>query len=177
MRTTTLLTWSLAVALLGCEPVAEPDVTVPDPSFDTGPFTTSASGTAITPAPDWLQEPGYFRTFSFAARGYADGTAEGHFQYHIHDLNSWGHGDVICMTIKDNTAWVGGIYTQHSNPDAIGTERIFAVIDNGEAANADPDQITYIYPTQNAKAFCDNADPIGDDFWVDVEKGEILVRG
>ena len=80
------------------------------------------------------------------------------------------------MKIEGNTAWIGGIYTQNANPESIGDEKIFAVRDNGQGPNGDPDQITYIWPAgpEGAQAFCD--DPT-DYAWVDVEEGQIRVKG
>jgi hypothetical protein len=176
MRNTTLLAAVCAAVLIGCEPVSEPDATVPDPSLATSPFFGSASGTANTPAPGWLQNPDLFRTFSFAARIIDEyGTAEGQFEYHVHGL-TWGRAEVICMTIDGNTAWIGGIYTQASNPNHVGDKKVFAVKDNGAGPNADPDQITYIY-NGDPETFCTNTPGFGAEGWVDVEQGQIVVRG
>jgi hypothetical protein len=169
MRNTTLLAAVCAAVLIGCEPVSEPDVTVPDPSFATSPIVGAAYGSAYTPA----RNSESMRNFSFSATA-RDGTVQGQFQYRIPDIESWGQGEVICMTIDGNTAFIGGVYTRASNPNWIGDEKVFAVEDNGPGPNAEPDKITYIY-NGNAQAFC--ANPPDWEPMVDVEKGAIVVRG
>jgi hypothetical protein len=171
MRNTTLLAALCAAVLIGCEPVSEPDVTVPDPSLATGPVTETAFGTAYTPGPEDFS--GFMRTFSFSAIA-KDGTVEGQFQYRILGTEHWGQGEVTCMTIVGNTAFIGGVYIRASNPNSIGKQKVFVVKDNGAGPNAEPDKITYIY-NGNAQAFC--ANPPDWEPMVDVEKGAIVVRG
>jgi hypothetical protein len=171
MRTTTLVAVFCAAVLIGCEPVTDPEVNVPDPSFASGPVTEVAFGTAYTPGPGGFSE--FMRSFSFSATA-KDGTVKGQFQYRILGTPYWGQGEVTCMTIVENTAYIGGVYTRAWSPNAIGDEKVFVVKDNGAGPNAVPDKITYIHDG-NAQAFC--ADPPAWEPLVAVEKGAIVVRG
>jgi hypothetical protein len=114
----------------------------------------------------------FMRTFQFSATA-KDGTVTGQFQYRILGTRYWGQGEVTCMTIVGNTAYIGGVYTRAWSPNSIGNEKVFVVKDNGAGPNALPDKITYIYDG-DAQAFC--ANPPAWEPMVDVDKGAIVVR-
>jgi len=90
--------------------------------------------------------PGFPRTFAFTAIRYADGTVSGRWErYGIF------HGDVLCLTVVGNQAWIGTLDddTPPISPFA-GTEGGFRVVDNGEGANATPDQMSFQFVDQAA---------------------------
>jgi hypothetical protein len=90
------------------------------------------------------------RTIAFNAREYADGTVGGKWERvnHVKDpvngpVNTAHNGDVVCITILE--ALIAGskearIGTITTNGPQAGQEGGFRVIDNGEGANAVPDQ-------------------------------------
>lgn len=186
MRTTTLLTVFCTAVLISCEPVSEPEVNVPDPTFAKVPVEARAFGASNVIRPDWVISPGGWRTFSFSAVRYEDGTATGRFEYNdqymdlpndVPDMGEVlvrGSGDVVCMTIEDNTVWVGGVMTEHSLPNRIGVKVGFSVTDNGEGANANPDLMTFIYPRVRPLRFCNREYDIR---YVEVESGNFVVTG
>ena len=181
MRTTTLLAVFCTAVLISCEPVSEPELNVPDPSFAVDPVVLSAfgSGNFIRP---WGPSPGGWRTFSLHARRSAEGTVDGQFQFNDHDVDIpnydydkvRGIADVTCMSTDGNAVWIGGYFTKHTNPENIGRAARLRVMDNGEGANASPDVISYIYPGGDAQTFCNNMPELT---WIEVESGNIVVKG
>jgi hypothetical protein len=53
-------------------------------------------------------------------------------------------GRVTCFTVEADgkTARIGGVVESASNPENIGTEAVWTVVDNGEGANAPRDEAT-----------------------------------
>jgi hypothetical protein len=98
---------------------------------------------------------------AFDARRYADGSADGHFVYR---QSAGGDTvefdvDVTCMNVYGNRAKIGGIVTRSTDPtiDA-GSYGWFQVFDNGEGANAVPDQSSLVGFGNEAanEAFCNS---------------------
>lgn len=74
-----------------------------------------------------------------------DGDVKGTFELHARqqDPNRRVHGEVICVTLIGNQAWLGGRMTQSDHPAAPpGTFSLWRVVDNGEGTGAPPDQIS-----------------------------------
>ncbi len=158
------------VGSLGCEPVA-PEVDAP--SFArAGPVVGSVSGMAL------YTDGGAKRTWSFNAVKHADGTVRGEWQGLNRSLGTGtqSHGDVICFTVEGNAAWIGGVIEQApANPERVGFEFGWRVIDNGQGANAPPDQITRTLRIgRPGSDFCRDRPNIG--FLHDLEAGNIQVR-
>jgi hypothetical protein len=86
-------------------------------------------------------------TFAFSALRRDDGTATGQWQYHFRVAGFSMHGDVSCLSIADNEAWVGGTISKVSSPDPadqelVGVEMWWRSRDNGEGTAAAPDSST-----------------------------------
>ncbi len=133
----------------------------------------TGSGQSHRPSGAWA---GVWRTFSFNARKYADGTVEGMFQGNNHGKPSKFKGVITCFEIDGNEAWIGGI--MNSN----GTLRGFRVVDNGEGSNASSDQISYVGNVQNNgfKIWVDEIEYCNDQLpWpglVEIEGGNVQIR-
>jgi hypothetical protein len=85
--------------------------------------------------------------FSFHAHDLGNGSVEGRWQ--LEDFFADGHkevarGRVTCFTVEADgrTARMGGIVEASTNPINAGGEAVWTVVDNGEGANAPPDQAT-----------------------------------
>ncbi len=156
---------------LGCEPVAQPEVDAPNFANARG-VVQSVTGLGLHTDADAK------RTFSYAAVKYADGTVKGEWEGYNRSLGpgARAHGDVLCFEIKGNKAWIGGLIEQFpTRPERVGLEFGWRVIDNGQGANAPPDQITRTLRIgAPASDFCTSAPDIG--FLHDVEAGNIQVR-
>ena len=68
----------------------------------------------------------------------ADGTVNGQFNLtNEGSKNFSGHGEVVCLTVSGNSAFVGTRVTSSSLAEYVGTEGGFWVQDNGEGAGAE----------------------------------------
>ncbi len=171
-----LLTLSLVATACDDEPVVGPDVGAPSFSVHNGhgAVVQSVIGFGL------FTEDGEPTTFSFTARRYADDSVEGEWERQNRSLDFRGHGDVICFKIDGDQAWIGDIIEQFpSDPGRVGGGAVWSVIDNGQGANADPDQITRTFnaTAEGASAFCGSPSPIPPRFFHDLEAGNISVRG
>jgi hypothetical protein len=98
-------------------------------------------------------------------RDLGNGQVEG--QYRLIDLSAGGskevaRGRVICFTVEADgrTARIGAINEAGTNPANIGFYALWTVVDNGEGANAPPDQATDLrfgpsLPAEVAVAHCE----------------------
>jgi hypothetical protein len=99
---------------------------------------------------------------AFNARLHSDGSASGHFTYHqLAEGESFNFVvDVTCMAIYDgNRAKIGGVIKNSNDPTLPpGTFAWFQVFDNGEGANAPPDQSSLVGFGNEAanEAFCNS---------------------
>ena len=99
---------------------------------------------------------------AFNAKKYADGTVKGQFEYHqVVEGQSFNfHVEVTCMNVYDgNRAKIGGEIKNSNDPTLPpGTFAWFQVFDNGEGANAPPDQSSLIGFGNEAanEAFCNS---------------------
>jgi hypothetical protein len=172
-RWTTIL---CAAVLAGCDSGLEPTATRPTalPLFSqgSGPVVQSATGAGH------FTVGGELRTFSFTALRYADGTVQGEYELLSRLTGTRIHGDVTCLSVVGNQAWIGGVQ-EHSNNPAIlpGGENGFRVADNGEGANDPPDQMSLMFVNAApgfAQAYC-NARPPAPAL-NPIEAGNIQVR-
>lgn len=165
-----LTAFTLCLIAAGCH---AGDATAPEPTTpneftaveseatEVGAIVASASGGA-----DWVLEVFGFvipQTLGFSARKYADGSVRGHINY----LQTFEgetlrfNATVTCMSVYDgNRVKYGGEVILSNDPTVPpGTFIWFQGIDNGEGANAPPDQSTgsgFGTEAEN-EAFC--ADP------------------
>lgn len=126
----------------------EPDILA---NLGQNPVTRSATGSG-----QYHTLSGLWRTFSFNGTSKADGTARGRFHFRIHDAQGEGSriwGDITCLTIEGNQAWLAGYVTKAGNPNHVGRAHGFRVVDNGQGQNATPDQITVTWPGTSDPTF------------------------
>ena len=127
-------------ALLACEAVLEPEVSVDVSSaaLAKGPVVQSVTGSG-----SFLLN-GNNRTFSFTARILADGSVDGQWVRvnHTEESRFTSHGVVTCLNIIENEAWIGGLATGGFVSDPPNNEVSWRVVDNGQGRNAPPDQIS-----------------------------------
>jgi hypothetical protein len=124
-------------------------------------FTTTAAAESAAPVASanggvhWTIElPNPFgvevwnRTLSFNARKYADGSADGRFEYHqvVEGEAFIFNVDVTCMNVYGgNRAKIGGVVVVSNDPTVPpGTFAWLQVFDNGEGADAPADESSLV---------------------------------
>jgi hypothetical protein len=164
-----------AVVLAGCDSGLEPTAaTAPGPPLfnkGSGPVVQSATGAGH------FTVGGELRTFSFTALKYADGTVEGEYELKSRLTGATIHGDVTCLSVMGNLAWIGGVQEHGSEGFPPGGENGFRVADNGEGANDPPDEMSLMFvnaPPGFAQLYC-NARPPAPAL-NPIEGGNIQVR-
>jgi hypothetical protein len=87
-----------------------------------------------------------FRSFSFHAVKYADGSARGEAQVYPRSLDAFAHIRIDCLSVNGDVAHMSGVITHTSDPSVFApAEHVhFAVEDNGEGDGAPADRITGI---------------------------------
>jgi hypothetical protein len=136
-----------------------------------GPVVESVTGSGhLTRSTDPV---GLWRTFSFNARRYADGSVEGTYEDHDHGW-TYAKGPITCFKIVGNQAWLYCVVERSSEASVVGTQRVFRVIDNGEGANAAPDQLSLLH-LEPAGYYCSEIEDW--PFVYDIEAGNIQVKG
>ena len=88
-----------------------------------------------------------WRTFSFTAKEYADGTVKGNYTrtHHFHGETQHAKGIITCLLVEGNEAWIAGEDTQGSSYDPALSGTVFHAVDNGEGKNNPSDQISAQY--------------------------------
>jgi len=171
--TTTLFAVVLAACDAGSAPPATAAKSTAAPTTLNGPVVQSATGAGQ------FTVAGELRTFSFNALKYADGTVQGQYELFSRSAGLRIHGDVVCLSVVGNHAWIGGSQDQSSDPVGFppGLENGFQTVDNGQGANDPPDQLSLMFidgPPGFAGAYCDaqaDAPPLNP-----IEEGNIQIR-
>ena len=86
------------------------------------------------------------RTFSFEARKLSDGRVRGEAQVKNRATGQTLNIHIDCLNVIGNIAVMSGIAWSATGPgNTDGDDQIFAVKDNGQGANAAPDEVTYSF--------------------------------
>jgi hypothetical protein len=164
-----------AAVLAGCDSGLEPTATTaPGPPLfnqGSGPVVQSATGAGH------FTVGGELRTFSFTALKYADGSVQGEYELFSRLTGARIHGDVTCLTVVGNRAWIGGRQEHGTEQFTPGLENGFRVVDNGEGANDPPDQMSLMFvnaPPGFAQNYCNFMPPA--PALNPIEAGNIQVR-
>jgi hypothetical protein len=134
----------------------------------------SATGSGHMVRPD-----GTFRSFSFTARKYADGTSKGELQLNSRSFDVVVHIKIDCLRVVGNVAHMSGRITRVSNPDEgeVGELNRVEVRDNGEGGNAPPDQVSTIPANPGDADPTTCVDPPTNATIRTVQRGNVQVRG
>ena len=113
--------------------------------------TASAGGkgiTALATGSGQITRGGEWRTFEFTALTDASGVSSGQGELHSRSGDLRVHLNVTCLSVQGNVAVVSGTVSDSTNaafPFGVGNSILFAVMDNGEGANAPPDEISLTF--------------------------------
>ena len=164
MRTRAAATLLMAVLVLGV--LAQPATTAPNP------VVASATGSGH------MVRAGFFRTFTFAAQKYADGTSTGQLELRSPQFDVVIHLRIDCLLVDGNEAHMSGLITFTSNPDEafVGELNRVAVRDNGEGPGAEPDLVSGIpaNPRNENPDTCEDRSLTPDRV---VQSGNVRVQG
>jgi hypothetical protein len=134
----------------------------------------SATGSGHMVRPD-----GTFRSFSFSARRYADGTSDGQLQLNSRSFDVVVHIRIDCLRVVGNVAHMSGRITRINNPEEgeVGELNRVEVRDNGEGADAPPDQVSTIPANPGDADPTTCVDPPTNSTIRTVQRGNVQVRG
>jgi hypothetical protein len=134
----------------------------------------SATGSGHMVRPD-----GTFRSFSFSARRFADGTSEGQLQLNSRSFDVVVHIRIDCLRVVGNVAHMSGRISRVSNPEEgeVGELNRVEVRDNGEGRDAPPDQVSTIPANPGDADATTCADPPTNPTIRTVQRGNVQVRG
>ena len=126
--------------------------------------------------------PGFDKNYSLVAFKFADGTATGKLVDRYSGGGGLGlKGDINCLHVVGDTAWLSGVITQGAFLDANG-ERIditgwyvrTRVQDNGDNTDpANPDRVAFTQFRSSAPFVCSNM--FQSAFW-DMPAGQVTIR-
>jgi hypothetical protein len=126
--------------------------------------------------------PGFDKNYSLIAIKYADGTARGRLVDRFAGGGGLGlKGDIDCVHVVGNTAWLSGVITQGATLDADGNPVSLVgyyvrtrVQDNGDNNDpANPDRVAFTQWRNTLPFPCANM--FGSVFW-DMPGGQVIVR-
>lgn len=121
-------------------------------------------------------DAGQQRRFAYHANTMPDGSVQGSGVLTITEGAAQIKFDITCLRITGNTAIMAGKVTSVSGETTFqeGWDCWFKVVDNGEGANATPDQITLL--SGNPGGLSCAIEVIGNNPLRDVEGGNIQVK-
>jgi hypothetical protein len=133
MRTRATATLALSAAVVGGL------LATPAPAEPNG-IVASATGSGH------MVRNGFFRTFTFSARKYSDGTSSGELQLRSPEFDVVVHLRIDCLRVVGNRAHMSGRITRTSNTDEafVGELNRLVVEDNGEGPSSPPDMVSGI---------------------------------
>jgi hypothetical protein len=160
----------ILLGIVGCSDARRAGPTDPEVRFSVngGSFVTTG-GAEITLIVDDFTE-----RWSFNAKG---SPAKGNFNFVSRIFGGAVHarGDILCYNISGNRARLGGLITDSSAPELIGSEAIWSVEDNGEGSSAVvPDRATAL-ELGDAQSYC-LVPPIPDPTSLPIETGNVQVH-
>ena len=156
----------LAVAALACTGAEGGAPTSPDVALAASQApAVSVTGSVHFINPDFFGNPVEVRNLVFNARKTADGEVSGHFQYQQVFLGNTFkfRGEMTCLNVIGNRAWLGARILDATNPARIGQFGWWQVTDNGEGDNdaADLGGLVGIGSEARNEAYCaDHPDDI-----------------
>ncbi len=112
---------------------------------------------------------------SYAIRRQGNGTLSGHYFYQVSFLGSTNSysGEVVCLKVDGDRAWIGATVDESTNPDRVGSYSWWQIKDNQD--NDNPPRSTFVgFGTlEETIAYCEGPDP---NFIFDVQRGNIRVN-
>ena len=141
------------------------------------PVRAATSVAALVTGSGLTTVDGELRTFSFAAHQDESGNVGGMAQVNNRSIGEMFQMSVDCLNIFDNLAIVSGVITRHTDTHAIGLTGIFAVVDSGEGANAQPDYMSQVFFFEPGALSCAELGPAdAEPFLEPIDAGNVQVK-
>lgn len=112
---------------------------------------------------------------SYAIRRNGNGALFGHYFYQVSFLgttNSYS-GEVVCLKVEGDRAWIGATVDESTNPDRVGSYSWWQVKDNQDSADAPRSTFVGFGTLAETIAYCEGPDP---NLIFDVQRGNIRVN-
>ncbi|MFL5401827.1 MAG: hypothetical protein ACJ8BF_03330 [Gemmatimonadales bacterium] len=172
MKNSAYFAISTLLLALGCE--NDPARERVSPQLD-----VLSTGASVNGHANWINLQGEYVSRTFHGNVKEGGIVEGNFVQHITALNGdkrVNKSTVDCIRLLSPTdAVVSGTVEENINPLVIGQTQIFVIQDNGEGAEASPDQISALVFRQPALGInCNNLTPLPATS--EIEAGNVQVK-
>lgn len=127
-------------AVLGIAAIALTVIGAPTATGESNAIVASATGSGH------MVRNGFYRTFSFSAHKYSDGTTKGELHLRSPEFDVVVHLAIDCLRVVGNRAHMSGVitYTSDVNEAFVGERNRLVVEDNGEGPAAAPDRVSGI---------------------------------
>ena len=112
---------------------------------------------------------------SYAFRRNSNGSLSGHYFYQLTLLgttNSYS-GEIVCLKVDGDRAWIGTTVDESTNPGSIGTYSWWQVKDNQDSDDAPRSTFLGFGTLEETIAYCEGPDP---NFIFDIHRGNIRVN-
>lgn len=112
---------------------------------------------------------------SYAFRRSGDGSLSGHYFYQVSFLGSTNSysGEIVCLKVEEDRAWIGATVDESTNPDRVGTYSWWQVKDNQDNDDAPRSTFLGFGTLEETIDYCEGPDP---NFIFDVQRGNIRVN-
>lgn len=122
-----------------------------------------------------VQYAGALNVHAFAAQKDDDGDVRGQAEFHLRHLDLKLKVAIACLSVIDNTAWLGGIIREATDATLVGQVVLFRVRDNsgaGEEENPESDMTSQLLIGVTVPE-CGSTPPFGLISWT---SGSVSVR-
>ena len=112
---------------------------------------------------------------SYQIRQNGDGSLTGDYYYQVSFLGSTNSysGEVICMKVDGDRAWIGATVDESTNPDRLGTYSWWQVKDNHATGDAHRSTFVGFGTLEETYAYCEGP---AANFIFDVQRGNVRVN-
>ena len=141
LRTKPQIALLSALAFVGCDgsAIVEPELQPDFARVAAGAPAHQVSGGGTVDVPDGRS------TYAFHAMTTKDGGVRGTVELHFSSAPVTVHGNVTCLSVDGNQAWLGAVITRSDAGEGnfdVGGEIVWRAVDNGQGSNADPDLVS-----------------------------------
>lgn len=111
----------------------------------------------------------------YAFRRHGNGSLSGHYFYQLTLLGTTTSysGEIVCLKVDDDRAWIGATVDESTDPDSIGTYSWWQVEDNQDSNDAPRSTFLGFGTLEETIEYCEGPEP---NFIFDIHRGNIRVN-